>query len=173
MKLCNKCGNQFPIRIKIDGKWRNLASRKFCLDCSPFGVHNTRNLTKESSRRQHKGKRKPYGEWSESDKDENRARTFWRGFFRKQKLVEIKGNKCQKCGYKRCLRSLSFHHRNPTDKSFSLDARTIQSKTWTLVLEEVDKCDLLCLNCHMEMEDAGTEYKYAAYKDLFYENYSL
>lgn len=41
MKICNLCGNYFPSRIEIDGRYVGLYKRKYCLDCSPFGGHNT------------------------------------------------------------------------------------------------------------------------------------
>lgn len=45
MRLCEKCQTRFPIRMEIEGKLRNLGSRKFCPKCSPFGTKNTTNLT--------------------------------------------------------------------------------------------------------------------------------
>jgi hypothetical protein len=30
-------------------------------------------------------------------------------------FVEYKGGKCQKCGYDKCERALTFHHRNPDE----------------------------------------------------------
>lgn len=78
-----------------------------------------------------------------------------RGTKRKQTLVDLKGGKCIICSYNKCLRSLSFHHRNPSDKKFSLDIRRLTNTKWKKILEEVEKCDLLCLNCHMEIEDGG------------------
>lgn len=42
--LCNKCGKEFKTYVRIEGELRNLGKRKFCLDCSPFNKHNTRNL---------------------------------------------------------------------------------------------------------------------------------
>ncbi len=170
MKLCEKCGTEFRTCVKIDGKWRNLNHRKYCLDCSPFGGHNTRNLCKELSPCHKKtvdGKKIPYNEWSEIAKKDNRARTYWRGKTRKVKLVEMKGGKCQKCGYDKCLRSLSFHHRDRSDKKFQLDSRTIQSKSWDLIKKEVEKCDLLCLNCHMEEEGDSYNSIYDEYKDKY------
>src|SRR4051794_10587642 len=44
MLTCIKCGKQFPIMARIDGTWRNLCSRQYCLECSPFGRHNTRRI---------------------------------------------------------------------------------------------------------------------------------
>lgn len=41
MRQCRKCKKTFPVTIIIDGQIRNLGSRSFCLECSPFGQHNT------------------------------------------------------------------------------------------------------------------------------------
>jgi hypothetical protein len=51
-RVCKKCNNEFPFQIKIEGKIRNLGSRKYCLVCSPFGKHNTSklNITKTSKK---------------------------------------------------------------------------------------------------------------------------
>lgn len=41
--------------------------------------------------------------------------------FRKQnkkRAVEYKGGKCGKCGYKKCISALDFHHLNPAEKTF-------------------------------------------------------
>lgn len=45
MPICKNCGRKFPARIKIDGKTRLLTKRKYCLVCSPFGEHNTYQLS--------------------------------------------------------------------------------------------------------------------------------
>lgn len=65
----------------------------------------------------------------------------------KLKLVEYKGGKCEKCGYNKCLEALQFHHLNPKEKDF-----TIAGKSWSFdkLKLEVDKCSLLCANCHIE-----------------------
>lgn len=44
MPDCLKCGAHFPNWVSIDGVKKNLASRKYCLDCSPWGEHNTKPL---------------------------------------------------------------------------------------------------------------------------------
>jgi hypothetical protein len=44
MKICKKCGIEFPFLVKINGVTKNLNSRKFCITCSPFGSRNTTDL---------------------------------------------------------------------------------------------------------------------------------
>ena len=66
----------------------------------------------------------------------------------KEALVEYKGGKCVRCGYSKCIDALEFHHRDPSKKDFS-----VSGKTWSLerLKKEVDKCDLVCSNCHREI----------------------
>jgi hypothetical protein len=44
MPSCRLCGSSFPNWQKIDGTTRNLSTRKYCLVCSPRGLHNVRKL---------------------------------------------------------------------------------------------------------------------------------
>ena len=47
MKICEKCGKEFPNWTMINGVKKNLHSRKYCLDCSPFGEQSGgRKVTK-------------------------------------------------------------------------------------------------------------------------------
>ena len=67
---------------------------------------------------------------------------------KKIELLEYKGGKCEICGYNKCIRSLEFHHRDPKEKDF-----TISGKSWSFerLKSEVDKCMLVCSNCHNEI----------------------
>lgn len=73
------------------------------------------------------------------------------GYYLKYKLILARGGKCERCGYDKNIAALQFHHINPEDKSFTLDARTIERKSDEEVIEEFNKCQLLCANCHMEL----------------------
>ncbi len=68
----------------------------------------------------------------------------------KTKAIEYKGGKCEKCGYDKCERALAFHHIDPTQKEFQL-SRT--SYGWEKMKVELDKCILVCCNCHMEIHE--------------------
>lgn len=67
---------------------------------------------------------------------------------KKIELVEYKGGKCEKCGYSKCIDALDFHHVDPNEKDF-----TIGGKSWSFdrLKNEVDKCILVCANCHREI----------------------
>jgi hypothetical protein len=77
---------------------------------------------------------------------------YYRG--RKVKLILYKGGKCQRCLLKYNGKNgtvFQFHHRNPSKKSFGL-ANQLTNRKWTTIIKEVDKCDLLCANCHFLTE---------------------
>lgn len=69
----------------------------------------------------------------------------------KKRCVDYKGGKCELCGYDKSLRALTFHHKNRTDKRYEIT--TIKDHNWEKVQQELDKCILVCFNCHMEQEE--------------------
>lgn len=74
-----------------------------------------------------------------------------RGVNRKLELINILGGKCDICGYNKNIASLCFHHIIPDNKSIALDLRRIGNSKMEVLLEEVQKCQLLCHNCHNEL----------------------
>jgi len=76
-----------------------------------------------------------------------------KGYIRKLKLVKLSGGGCANCGYKKNLYSLNFHYKDASQKKFNLDARNISNRSWESVLEEYNKCVLLCSNCHGEIHN--------------------
>lgn len=70
---------------------------------------------------------------------------------RKLKLLALKGGCCEVCGYARNSAALCFHHVDPSTKDFSLDSRKLSNSTYESLLVELEKCQLLCHNCHMEI----------------------
>ncbi len=68
----------------------------------------------------------------------------------KQKCVDYKGGSCIKCTYDKCLAALEFHHRDPNEKDFSI-SKVLNHQWNEWITQELDKCDLLCSNCHREI----------------------
>ena len=66
----------------------------------------------------------------------------------KKKAIEYLGGKCIRCGYDKCQGAFDFHHREDSQKEFQI-APMIWAK-WEILQPELDKCDLLCSNCHRE-----------------------
>jgi hypothetical protein len=64
----------------------------------------------------------------------------------KDRAIAYLGGKCRGCGYDRCPAALDFHHTSPHEKDFSIS----QQMSWEKLRPELDKCLLLCANCHRE-----------------------
>src|SRR3954447_6088259 len=96
---------------------------------------------------------------------------YWGGRYPqkvKRLLVDEAGGRCAVCGYDRCIINLHFHHVNPDEKSFVVSSST--TKSLAAYRRELQKCVLVCANCHGEIEaqmitspPAG-----ATFKDVLY-----
>lgn len=82
-----------------------------------------------------------------------------RGLKRKIKFINLLGGKCSSCGYKDNISALDFHHKNPRNKSFSLDLRQLSNTKESTLLLELNKCEILCANCHREKHYPEMELK--------------
>ncbi len=64
--------------------------------------------------------------------------------------IDYLGGKCLVCGYERCSAALDFHHIDENTKSFGLSQNGM-TRSWERTRKELDKCVLLCANCHREI----------------------
>lgn len=147
MITCKKCLKSFPTSMRIDGIKRSLKNRKYCIECSPFGTHNVRQLEKTTIRIKRIcdrcNKISFHGRHCSSCHV-----TLWR-IKLKQKAIDYKGGKCILCGYNKCAASLDFHHIIPNEKDFSISSGFTRS--WEKIKAELEKCSLVCRNCHGEI----------------------
>jgi hypothetical protein len=167
---CHNCGNDFKLHVSINGKIRNLKSRKYCLECSPFGGHRTRpiGLEKELPKEKLcprcglvKGSNEFYVKRTENGLfaycktcSKERVTEIQRNL--KIQAVEYKGGECYLCGYSSCVAAMDFHHINPREKDFNIS--TLKGVSLNdRVRKELDKCVLLCSRCHREVEDGFTK----------------
>lgn len=76
---------------------------------------------------------------------------------RRKRMDILKVNGCAICGYwnrsnpSDCMDALDFHHVNPDDKEFGVNIPHMSYKP-DRIISEVNKCILLCKNCHTEVE---------------------
>tara|TARA_Y100000310_G_scaffold280905_1_gene300973 strand:+ start:1449 stop:1922 length:474 start_codon:yes stop_codon:yes gene_type:complete len=71
---------------------------------------------------------------------------------KKIELVIILGGKCNNCGYERCMAALEFHHKRNKENAIATMIRDISKQK---ALKEIEKCILLCANCHRELHHKG------------------
>ncbi len=133
MKTCSKCKQEKPV---TDFYRRKNNHSSLCKKCEneKHRIYYNKNL--EKVRR----------------KNREKTRKMNRAF--KQKCVDLKGGKCSVCDYSRCLAALEFHHIDPKEKEFTITrSQSSPRKKHDKVLfkKELDKCILVCSNCHREM----------------------
>lgn len=90
-----------------------------------------------------------------------RRRASWRAYRRRRHseiaaLVAARRLSCIRCGHA-VAAALDLHHRDPTEKEFALWESSTRSLA--AVQREMDKCDVLCANCHLEEHAASTQSK--------------
>ena len=76
---------------------------------------------------------------------------------RKVDKIKLKAG-CAICGYNKHPAALSFDHINPENKYRSKSGKAVQVSDmvkggrfkWETIVEEIKKCRVLCMNCHME-----------------------
>lgn len=160
MPNCKKCETFFPLRVVIDGKERLLAKRKYCLQCSPFGQHNTKQLHALSRLAPEKScaQCQRVFVWDRAAGHrgnlcntcvQRRRRTMFSDL-----ITSEMGNSCWVCGYSKSRAAMHLHHVDPSLKSFAVggsEGRSVES-----VRAELQKCALLCANCHAEVHEGIT-----------------
>src|SRR5881397_3240625 len=101
---CEACGRLFAAKQLIDGKVRSLYRRRFCLECSPFGIHNT--------------SRRPPGGLTADELSAHRRKRRSEKTYRYQKkrrrqmktqLVALRGGRCSDCPYSGPPAVFDFH----------------------------------------------------------------
>lgn len=102
-----------------------------------------------------------------SYKDKDKQREYQRGWHRRRtkaywrdrqtakrkaikEWVDSLKTKCVKCGYDRCIEALEFHHEDEDDKVRSISRMMRNNWGRKRILAEIEKCVVLCANCHRE-----------------------
>lgn len=95
----------------------------------------------------------------------NYHRNYSRNYYhvRRNELVQKLGGKCVKCG---STENLEFDHINANDKDFDIGKLLNRSKQKTDI--ELQKCQLLCRNCHIEKSKKDISEKLSGENNPFY-----
>lgn len=78
---------------------------------------------------------------------------------KKRRAIEYKGGSCQHCELRTEHYSIyDFHHTRGSDKEF--DWRRLKKLSWDKIMIELDKCELLCSNCHRIVHENDFNHDY-------------
>lgn len=170
---CECCEKIFEVYRKArskkypDKKYPDTKPRKYCYECSPYGSTDKRHPRDRTIDFDGKRTCTLCRERKELNNDNygicKTEKTGYGGVCKKclskrttrvqkaskEKYVQYKGGECQVCGYNKCNGALCFHHINPEEKEFTL--AKYKNRAWEIVKKELDKCLLVCANCHAEI----------------------
>lgn len=69
----------------------------------------------------------------------------------KEQFEELKKTlSCKTCGESHPA-TLDFHHKNPEEKEIIISRAVGRNWGWNSLKKEIDKCDVLCANCHRKL----------------------
>lgn len=122
-KRCGRCGRNRL--LKFFNKRRASGLQSYCRDC-----HRAANQTHYlDNRRAHLEKAV-----------RRRARL-------RQLVNEAKSRPCADCGLSYPFYVMDFDHREVKDFAIS---QAWRARSWAAVMAEIEKCDVVCANCHRE-----------------------
>jgi len=90
--------------------------------------------------------------WYQKHKTEQIARTaarrrIWKKQAHEYIIEYLKTHHCTKCGITNPM-VLEFHHRDSKTKKMDVGAMLSGGWPFEMIKKEIEKCDVLCANCH-------------------------
>ncbi len=164
VNICTICNVKIKRRVKVNGKAMLLSSeRTTCLACKPYNSSRGRMPNRER-RKVVDGIATKHCTKCNTWKADNRDNYYVQGRLIcipcelstakggarksdfKLQAVQYLGSKCKDCCGVFPICVYAFHHRDPKQKDFIISRAGYK---WTKrIRQELDKCDLLCHNCH-------------------------
>ena len=142
MKTCRKCNTTKSLEEFGNAKRNKDGKQSYCRKCA--------NQLTIASRRKRRAADSDYLESKRAY--ENAQKAQYRAEMKKM-VVDRLGGKCVSCGFTPASReemmSLHLDHIDPATKSANVSDLIGRSRQTRAILEEADKCQLLCLPCHM------------------------
>lgn len=122
-KRCGRCGKSRL--LKFFNKRRGDQLQSYCRDCH-----------KAANQAHYLGNRQAHLEKSTRRRERLR-----------QLINEVKAKPCADCGVSYPFYVMDFDHRE--GKSFSI-SQAWRARSWGEILKEIEKCEVVCANCHRE-----------------------
>jgi hypothetical protein len=148
-KICRECKEEKPIEEFTKHKRMKGGYDNICKECNNSKV---KKWVEENPDKYGLKCKRWYRENRTKSLQESRRR--YEEFVRKIQSLK-NGKSCVKCGYNKHPEILHYHHRDGSKKDFIIsEAINLKSsiiKNPEILQQEIDKCDLLCPNCHCEL----------------------
>ena len=144
-ETCSICGEIKPVsEFTTSVQKGRTYRRKQCKRCLSIRYKDTYRASAKKRQVTHKNDLKRF-----AHKQYKRVYQLW-----EQELKKHMQLACTRCGYDKLFAVLEFHHRDSDQKQHrpsTLLRKCVSDEHVKLVLSELQKCDLLCANCHREL----------------------
>jgi len=129
---------------------------KYSKEYSKIYRKNNREKIKEYKIKYKKNNREKIREYERRRYKKRGYLNYHKGYYQRRKYIQdyklSKG--CVICGYNKCAEALDFHHPN-NNRIFKVS--NVHNKKFEKIKKEIDKCIVLCSNCHRELHAKGME----------------
>ena len=129
--------------------------------CSTYNKNN-KDITRKAGRK-----------YRSKSASKDKAKKMWQNYVAPFKLIvqkHLESHPCAECGESNPV-VLDFHHKIPTEKSFRISQASMNRVTEEQLRLEIDKCIILCANCHIKHENSlrvtSKTYKLKAVRDEY------
>ena len=129
-KHCGRCGVTKPVTSFNKNKSKKDGLKTMCRECSKKSFRKYYHDNHEKHRRA-----------------ANERRTREVNLNRKLMLEYLSDKQCVDCGFKSHPAALDFDHVRG-DKRANVSTLVATSYSWSTILEEIEKCEIRCANCH-------------------------
>ena len=134
MRTCIRCGVS---KDESEFNWRSIKKGYLQSVCRTCQAQDSRERDRANVRASNKASR---------ERAVSRARRF---------LLDYLSNKsCADCGVKE-IEVLTFHHLDPQTKHYNISDMVLHGYGIETIQRELDRCIILCWNCHMKREQWG------------------
>lgn len=143
------CSNECRAEARVGTKTNHKREEKICKLCGKtfMGTYQSKYCSDDCRSKSRSVEPDKIAKRNADHYKREREKRLWLN-----KYKQDKG--CERCGFND-HRALVFHHLIPEEKSFSL-GRELKGKEKTL--KEIDKCIILCRNCHSIEHYNGADY---------------
>ena len=149
MKVCSKCCRRKPDSFFGFRDKEHRVQRKVCKDC----IREQRKGWWKT----HYKKKAPYYRKKTAERNKRHQ-----GDLKTKLYAYLLECACEECGEDDPI-VLDFHHKTD-DKEHTISAMIFNKMSWSSILEEIDKCKVLCANCHRKetaRENGWYRYKFS------------
>ena len=146
---CSTCKTFLPVDIFAKYKKGHYGLKAQCSNCQKRDYRSISQVVNERRRENYKQNRDDVLAYNKEHRNPAKLKVYnkSRNVQLKQRFVELAGGVCQRCKYQEFLSGLEFHHVDPLGKD-ATPRNVIYSGDYERAYVEIDKCALLCRNCH-------------------------